>query len=342
MRVTVIPIVVGALGTVPKVLERILEKLKIRGRIKTIQMTEFFRSTWILRRDNRMTIPRKQKWEEKQLYGHFKWLIKNISHEKTWTWLRKGNFKRETESLLIAEQNNAIRTNHIKTKIDKTQQNSQCMLCGNRDETTNHIISECSKLAQKEYKTRPDWVGKVIHWEMCDIWIWPYQQMVYAQPSIYPRKWHTQTPMGLWHTHGSPNLGQKTRPYNNQQKKRTCKIVNFAVPADHRIKLKECEKKISTSTLLGNWKNYMEHESDNYTNHDWCFWYSHQRTIKGTGGLGSWRTSGDHPNYSRIFSHLLSPENEWNGLRDCLVSCVFEKGKLKFKKKNINSESQRS
>ena len=29
----------------------------------------------------------------------------------------------------------------------------------------------------------------------------------------------------------------------NQQKKRTCKIVDFAVPADHRIKLKECEKK---------------------------------------------------------------------------------------------------
>ena len=31
--------------------------------------------------------------------------------------------------------------------------------------------------------------------------------------------------------------------YNNQQKKRTCKIVDFAVPVDHRIKLKECEKK---------------------------------------------------------------------------------------------------
>ena len=29
---------------------------------------------------------------------------------------------------------------------------------------------------------------------------------------------------------------------NNQQKKRTCKIVDFAVPANHRIKLKECEK----------------------------------------------------------------------------------------------------
>ena len=30
----------------------------------------------------------------------------------------------------------------------------------------NHIISECNKLAQREYKTRHDWVGKVIHWEL--------------------------------------------------------------------------------------------------------------------------------------------------------------------------------
>ena len=48
----------------------------------------------------------------------FKRLISNISHEKTWTWLRKGNHKRETESLLIVAQNNAIRSNHIKARID--------------------------------------------------------------------------------------------------------------------------------------------------------------------------------------------------------------------------------
>ena len=114
-----------------------------------------------------MTITRKRKWEGKQLYGRFKRLINNISLDETLTWLRKGNFKRKTESLLISAQNNAIRTNNIKARIDKTQQNSKCRLCGDRDETTNHIISECSKLAQKEYKTRHDWVGMVIHWEMC-------------------------------------------------------------------------------------------------------------------------------------------------------------------------------
>ena len=31
----------------------------------------------------------------------------------------------------------------------------------------NNKISECSKLAQREYKARHDWVGKVIYWEMC-------------------------------------------------------------------------------------------------------------------------------------------------------------------------------
>ena len=82
--------------------------------------------------DNRMTITRKQKWQEKQIYGRFKRLINNISHEKTWKWLRKGNFKRETESFLIAAQNNAVRTNHIKARIDKTQQNSKWRLCSDR------------------------------------------------------------------------------------------------------------------------------------------------------------------------------------------------------------------
>ena len=109
-----------------------------------------------------MTTTRKQKWEGKQLYDRFKRLINKISHQKTWTWLRKGNLKRK-----IAAQDNAIRTNHIKVRIDKTQQNSKCRLCGGRDETINHIISECSKLAQKEYKARHDWVGEAIHWEMC-------------------------------------------------------------------------------------------------------------------------------------------------------------------------------
>ena len=55
----------------------------------------------------------------------------------------KTNNNNNTESFLITEQNNNIRTNHIKTRMDKTEQNSKCWLCGDRDKTINHIISKC-------------------------------------------------------------------------------------------------------------------------------------------------------------------------------------------------------
>ena len=88
---------------------------------------------------------------------------RNLIRKNLDIWLRKRNLKRETESLQIAAKYNTIRTNYVKAKIDKTLQNSKCRLCGDKDETTNHVISECSKLSQKEYKTTHHWVGKVIH-----------------------------------------------------------------------------------------------------------------------------------------------------------------------------------
>ena len=61
-----------------------------------------------------------------------------------------------------------LKINYIKAKIDNTQQNSKFELCGDSDETVNDVINECSKLAQKEYQTRHDWVGKVIYWKLCN------------------------------------------------------------------------------------------------------------------------------------------------------------------------------
>ena len=132
---------------------------------------------------------------------------------------KKGKPKIETKSLLIAAQNNAIRTNHIKARIDKTQPNSRCRLCGDRDETINHIISECSKFSQKEYKSRHDWVDKGIHWELCNLNL-TIRTNVICITQHCPGKSDAQTTLGFWDTYVSPNLGQMTRPYNNQQKKK--------------------------------------------------------------------------------------------------------------------------
>ena len=97
--------------------------------------------------------------------------------------------------------------------------------------------------------------------------------MVYAQPNICPGEWDTQTPLGFWDTDGSPNLGPMTKRNNNQLKKGgTCRILNFAVLADHREKLKESKKKYKYLDLAWELEKTVEYESDDYNNCNWCFW----------------------------------------------------------------------
>ena len=97
----------------------------------------------------------------------------------------------------MAAQNSTRRTNHIKARIDKMQQNSKCTLCSDRDETINHMISECNKLAQKEYKARYDWVGKLVHWEFCKKFKFDHANKWYTHNPESVLEKDTQTPMGL-------------------------------------------------------------------------------------------------------------------------------------------------
>ena len=50
LKVTIVPIVIGALGTVTKGLLKGLEDLEFGGRVETIQTTALLRTAWILRR----------------------------------------------------------------------------------------------------------------------------------------------------------------------------------------------------------------------------------------------------------------------------------------------------
>ena len=64
--------------------------------------------------------------------------------------------KRETQSLIATAQNQSIRTNLVKAKIGKSQGDSLCRVYRKVDDSIDHIVSGCSKLAQKKYKRRPD------------------------------------------------------------------------------------------------------------------------------------------------------------------------------------------
>ena len=49
---------------------------------------------------------------------------------------------------------------------------------------------------------------------------------------------------------------------NNDSKKITCRIVNFALLADHRVKIKESEKRNKYQDIARGLKKTMEHEGD--------------------------------------------------------------------------------
>ena len=42
-----------------------------------------------------------------------------------------------------------------------------CRMCGSKGETVAHVVSECGKLAQTDYKGRHDNVARYIHWQLC-------------------------------------------------------------------------------------------------------------------------------------------------------------------------------
>ena len=84
----------------------------------------------------------KKKQKTKILHGQY---IRNIdrqliSEEDTLLWLSKGDLKAETESEIVAAQDQALQTKHYATKMFNTETDSKCRLYQQFDETIDHII----------------------------------------------------------------------------------------------------------------------------------------------------------------------------------------------------------
>ena len=74
-----------------------------------------------------------------------------------------GSRKKKTKESIMAAQDQELRTNAIKLKTDKQEGDVTCRMCKDREETITHLTSECSKLAQLEYKKRHDKVNGAVH-----------------------------------------------------------------------------------------------------------------------------------------------------------------------------------
>ena len=111
----------------------------------------------------------KKKWKHKVMCG---WCIRNMDRqliraEDTFLWQSKGDLKAETESEIVAAQDQALNRKCYATKILHTETDSKCRLCQQHDETIDHIISACPILAREKYVKRHDKVSAQIHFNIC-------------------------------------------------------------------------------------------------------------------------------------------------------------------------------
>ena len=151
--------------------------------------------------------------------------------------------EKETESLIVAAQNQSRRTNLVKAKIDKSQIDSLLRMCRKVDESIDDIVSGCSKLAQKEYKRSHDNLGKIVHWKLArncnfeagDKW-YEHDPESVLENKDYKTLWDFSIQ--------TDHVIEARRPdlVVVDKKERSCKIIDFVIPEDSRIDEKEKDK----------------------------------------------------------------------------------------------------
>ncbi|KAJ8018646.1 hypothetical protein HOLleu_43265 [Holothuria leucospilota] len=82
-------------------------------------------------------------------------------------WLSCTGLKIETEALITAAQDQALNTKSHQANIMKVTTDSKCRMCTETDETVNHLVAGCQKLAATEYLERHNKVAAALHLEIC-------------------------------------------------------------------------------------------------------------------------------------------------------------------------------
>ena len=126
--------------------------------------------------------------------------------------------------------------------------NTICRLCGDKDETMNHIISECNKLAPKEYKTINDWIRNMINGVLYKKFKFDHTKNWYIHNPEPVQENETHKLLCDFEIQTDPLISARQSEQviankEKRKKKRTCRIADFAVPADHRVKLKESKER---------------------------------------------------------------------------------------------------
>ena len=200
---------------------------------------------------------RKDRLMAKPLHGRFfKGTKEDASGEaiagpRSWEWVRSGYMTKSAEAYLFAAQEQALKTNSIRSRIHREVNvdggvvSDLCRVCGEKVETVAHISGGCAVLMAGPGIVRHDKMGSRVHWELCrkygvecsTRWYEHKPQTVCRNATgnitIY---WDMHHPTAVPVKHNKPDVVV----VNREAKSWT--IIDFAVPLDHNIVKKEREK----------------------------------------------------------------------------------------------------
>ena len=94
----------------------------------------------------------RENYEGKPLHRQFRKATEEARGKRSWNWLKKDHLKKETESTIVAAQDQALCTRTLRNVVYGENVQSICCVCGVADETVAHAVLECSKLAQTMLK----------------------------------------------------------------------------------------------------------------------------------------------------------------------------------------------
>jgi hypothetical protein len=109
---------------------------------------------------------KKERWHGKRMHGQLPHNLdeKLVDIEQSYHWLKSGDIKGETESTIVAAQDQANSTNLFKNKVLKKEIVSKCRLSKQHEETFDHLTLGCPILVKNEYLMRHDKVCTHMHY----------------------------------------------------------------------------------------------------------------------------------------------------------------------------------
>ena len=96
------------------------------------------------------------------------------------------------------------------------------------------------KEEMEQYKSRHDWVGKVIYWELCKRLTFDHANKWYMHKTVLviDWQWYLESYLGLWDSNGSLNPKWITQSCPQGQNS-FCELVDFVIPVDLWVKIKD-------------------------------------------------------------------------------------------------------